>query len=249
MKKCVLIILALLLTAAVVWCFIMDPFSLDRADVARIEYTYTQGQNDENGNFLEARVTFTITDENQIHYITDYLNNILPVPGGTQINSLDRVLSFYDHAGSLITQVTIPNHEAVMTERGTFLADMGELNNNLHNITDGEDLVTNMMFLPLLMIGWLLVIVVTSLAGLILFLIQMGICAKTDSLALRLLPTIILSILCLFNFRTQFITGVFYICSMLAFDDPWIGAWLIGAVAALCLMLGWRQGAIIRKEK
>lgn len=245
MKKYILIILALLLTVAVVWCFVMDPFNLERANVAYIEYTHMQGRHDENGEFVEAQVTFTITDENQIHYITDYLNNILPVPGGEQYNGLNRELSFYDHSGSLITRITIPNHDAIITERGTFLADMGELNNNLGNIEDGESIVTNMMLLPLLMIGWLIVIVVTSLAGLILFLIQMGICAKTDSLALRLLPTAILLILCLFNFPT----GVFYICSMLAFDDPRIGVWLIGAVAALCLMLGWRQGAIMRKEK
>lgn len=252
MKKYLLVAIVVLLVAAMVWCFIMDPVSVKKEDVAAIDVYYYTGFYDSFGDPTSREYTFTVTDRNHIHYITDALNNILPIPGqAAEVTDYGfyRTLTLRDNQGNIITEVTLSGHEHIITGKGTFSADVSELNNNLSNIKEGEGIVTNMMFLPLLLIGWLIVIVVTSLAGLLLFLIQMNICAKTDSLSLRLLPTLILLILCLFQFRTQFLTGVFFLCSMLAFDNPWIGVMLIGAVATLCILLGWRQGAIMRQEK
>lgn len=252
MKKYLLIAVALLLVAAVAWCIIMDPVSVRKENVASIEVYHYTAFRDAFGEPTSSEYNITITDRNHIHYITDYLNNLLPIPGKAPEvtdHGFYRTLTLWDHQGNVITEVTLSGHDHIITDNGTFRADVGELNNNLYNIKEGNAIKTSLANFALIIIGWLIVIVVTALAGLILFLIQMGICAKTDSLALRLLPTMILMLLCLFNFRTQFLTGVFYIASLLVFSDPWIGIVLIGAVTVLCIILGWRQGAGMRKEK
>ena len=252
MKKYLLIAIALLLVAAVAWCIIMDPVSVRKEDVATIDIYYYSAFRHPLGDPTSSEYHITVTDRNHIHYITDYLNNILPIPGqAPEItdHGFYRTLTLRDHQGNVITEITLSGHDHIITEKGTFRADVGELNNNLYNIKEGSAIKTSLANFALIIIGWLIVIVVTALAGLILFLIQMAICAKTDSLALRLLPTLILLTLCLFNFRTQFLTGVFYIASLMVFSDPWIGIILIGAVTVLFIILGWRQGSAMRVKK
>lgn len=251
MKKYLLVAIVVLLVAAIVWCFIMDPVSVRKEDVASIEVYHYTAFRDPFGEPTSSEYTITVTDRNHIHYITDYLNNLLPIPGRAEEVSTSgfyRTLTLRDHQGNIITQVTLSGHNHIITDKGTFSADVGELNNNLYNIKEGNAIKTSLANFALIVIGWLIVIVFTSLAGLILFLIQMGICAKTDSIALRLLPTLVLAILCLFNFRLHFLTGVFYIASLMVFSDPWIGVVLIGTVTVLCIILGWRQGSGMRKE-
>lgn len=249
MKKYLLVAIVLLLVATVAWCIIMDPVSVRQEDIASIEVRYTNYRISEFGKSEAYEDTFTITDENAIHYICDALNGILPIPGASEYCTTYQILTLRRAGGEVITEVKLLANDYIVTDKGTFQADVGELNRNIYNIRDGEDIVTNMMFLPLLLIGWLIVIIFSSLAGLILFLIQMGICAKTDSLALRLLPSIILITLCLFGFRTQFLTGAFYIASLLAFNDPWIGAALISGAAVLFIVLGWCQGHSMLKTQ
>ena len=251
MKKYLLIAVALLLVAAVAWCIIMDPVSVRKEDVASIEVYHYTAFRDPFGEPTSSEYNITVTDRNHIHYITDYLNNLLPIPGqATAVtdSGFYRTLTLRDHQGNQVTQVTLSGHDHIITDKGTFRADVGELNNNLYNIKEGNAIKTSLANFALIIIGWLIVIVVTALAGLILFLIQMGICAKTDSLALRLLPTIILMVLCLFSFRIQFLSGVFYIASLLVFSDPWIGILLIVTVTILCIFWGWRRGSEMRKE-
>lgn len=101
----------------------------------------------------------------------------------------------------------------------------------------------------LLLVSWLIVILFTVFAGTILFLVQMAICSKTDSLVLRLLPTFLAGLLCAVDFHTQIITGLFYLTSTLAFGEGWAGIIIWGAIAGLCIFLGWRQGSAMRVKK
>ena len=249
MKKYILTALALLLAAVVCWCVIMDPVSVHRENVGSIDICYSYAIADADGNPASEESTFTVTDENQIRYITDFLNNLLPIPGNTAYPGFHRILTLRDRQGKPIAEITLYGHKHFITDKGTFRGDVSELNSNLTNLENHGNIVNNRVLLPLMLICWLVVIVIAALAGLLLFLIQMGICAKTDSLALRLLPTLILLLLCLFNFRISILTGIFYLCSMLIFDQPWIGVILLVAAAVISIVLGWRQGDGMRKQK
>lgn len=244
MKKFGIIVLVLALICALVvgYCVLNDPFSLNCEDVASIEYTHTERKYDES-SFTEYEATFVITDENHIRYITDFLNNLLPIPGEVGYADFPRVLTFRDNAGNVLTQVTIPNHDAVTTERGTFLADMSELNSNLSSIEEGEAIFTNMMALPFYLICFLIVAVLGGILALLIFLFQMGVCYQTDIFIVRLIPAAIsLTVVYYFHY-------VFYIVLLFNIEQWDLIYRIVAAVCVLSLILGWRQGDIARNAK
>lgn len=118
---------------------------------------------------------------------------------------------------------------------------------HLNYIEKGESIKTSMQFFGLLLICWLFVILLVGFAGLLIFLIQMTLCYRTDSLSLRLLPTGILLVLWLMNYHTQVITSLFYWASILGFNSSEVGIYLLLGVVVLCIFLGWRQGDSARK--
>lgn len=249
MKKSILLcVLALIVAAATVWFILMDPVSVRREDVASIEVYYYNQYPGADGDPITIESEFTITDENHIHYITDFLNNLLPIPCESGYFSFYRELTMKNEQGDVLCTVTIPDHESIITDHGTFAGDLGELNNNLSNIEEGEDIVTNMQFFGLLLISWLFVIVLVGFAGLIMFLIQMAICYKTDSLSLRLLPAEILILFWLFGYHTV-INSAFYWASILGFSSGEFGVYLLTGFVVLCMVLGWHQGATARTDE
>lgn len=251
MKKSTIITLTIVLICAALagWCILMDPVSIQTEDVGSIEVYKYHSFLDGFGKPTVSESEFVITDENHIHYITGFLNNLLPIPGEVGYSNSYRTLTIRGHQGNTIAEITLPNNDCYITEKGTFWADVGELNTNLYNIEKGEAIRTSMAAFGLILISWLFVAVLIGMAGLFMFLIQMGICYKTDSLSLRLLPTMLLALLWLMNFRTQIITSLFYWASDLGFDSGEFGVYLLIGVVGLCIFLGWRQGDSGRKQK
>lgn len=247
MKKVIALVCVLLVAAGCVWWFVMDPASVDRYDIGAIEVREIGSILNENQIAYEDHV-FRITDENHIRYIVDFLNNIIPIPGTLEADITPMVLTLLDHQGNEIAGITVHGNNYLVTDKGTFQADMGELVSNLSRIGRGEDIRVSMAAFGIYMISWLFVTVVAALAGMILYLIQMTICYKTDSLSLRLLPTAIILLFCLMNYHTQIMTGLFYFLAALAFNSTAIGILLISSVATISIILGWRTGAKARRE-
>ena len=134
MKKYIIIILALLLAAAVVWCVLMDPVSVSKTEVASIDVRFTSYRVGEFGQSEKYEDAFTITDEDHIRYICDALNSILPIPGTPEYNTAYKMLTLRNAAGQTIAEVTLLANDYLVTAKGTFRADVGELSRNISNI-------------------------------------------------------------------------------------------------------------------
>ena len=234
MKKRIWIAVLAVLAALVAWCIVMDPVSVQRDKVASIQLVHYDSY------FDETKIV-TISDENQIHYITDLLNGLLPIPRQQEYSSFYYELTFLDSRGSMLCTVRLHDNKTVITDRGTFYADVGELNGNLSRILAGEKIVNSLSALWMYMILWLLVGILGGLLCLFGFLSEMVVCTKTGSIFLRLIPAVIfLWIAILFHY-------VIYIVPILGIDAWNMTHAVVIAAVVLCLILGWRQGSKARQ--
>ena len=235
MKKFLIISLCILLVIGAGVAFWFASITIPLAEVASIQIV--DGDKGE---------TFSVTQEKYVTYVCGFMNRLVLTPHREDDGDRVYTLTFLDEAGNSIAEVSLRGHGTVITETGTYAADVSELVHNMDGLKQGYDVRMRGNVLFLLIIAFLILVVLSSLPAAMGYVAEMIVCANTGVFAHRLIPFLVFGALAALDRSCGILFDIVEF-AFLMLDNTW-AADLVYPIILLFMLLGWRQGSKMWKE-